>query len=225
MEQNGTHELTAAYALDALADHDAREYEEHLRHCDQCRDDLRSLQETAALLSFGVEPAEPPPGLRDRIIDAARAERSNVVPLRPRWAYPAAAAAAVAACAAIGLGIWAATLSHSLSREQKRSVFVQPTSQVVAVKGAPGRLFISSSRKGALVLSQLPGAGTGRTYEAWVIPKGGKPQPAGLFGGGKPVEVVTLTRPVPAGATVAVTKEEAGGSAVPHPPLLITGQA
>jgi anti-sigma-K factor RskA len=225
MERNGVHELTAAYALDALADHDVREYEQHLRHCDRCRDDLRSLQETATLLAFGVEPAEPPPALRERILDAARAERPNVVPLRPRWAYPVAAAAAAAAAAAIGLGIWAATLHNSLNREQKRAAIVQPTSEVVAVKGAPGRLFIYSSRKGALVLSHLPAAGSGRTYEAWVIPKGGKPQPAGLFGGGKLVEVVTLTRPVPPGATVAVTKEESGGSAVPHPPLLITGQA
>ena len=34
---DGLHELTAAYALDALDDHETREYEEHLRRCEQCR--------------------------------------------------------------------------------------------------------------------------------------------------------------------------------------------
>ena len=40
MEQDTVHELTAAYALDALTDEEASEYEEHLRHCALCREDL-----------------------------------------------------------------------------------------------------------------------------------------------------------------------------------------
>jgi anti-sigma-K factor RskA len=220
------HELTAAYALDALDDHETREYEEHLRRCEQCRADLRSLQEAATLLAYAPEPVQPPAALRARIVEIARTERPKVVRIRPRWAYPVAAAAAVAAIAAIGLGIWAATLSSSLDRERGRAALVKPGSQVVSLKGTAGTLVIARSGKAALILPNLEPAGPGRVYEAWVIPKAAKPTPlpAGLFKGGVS-QVVPLTLRVPAGATVAVTKEAAGGSAAPHPPLLITAQS
>src|ERR687883_22553 len=107
MEAESIHELTAAYALDALDSDEEREYEEHLARCTRCREDLASFSEAAPSLAYGVESPPPPPGLRDRILEQARSERPNVVPLKPRrtrtWAIPAAAAA-VAACAAIGLG-------------------------------------------------------------------------------------------------------------------------
>ena len=108
MEANPLHDLTAAYALDALDAEDARAYEAHLAHCGRCRDELASLSEAAGALAYATETPPPPPELRARILQEARRERPNVVPLRPRWAIPAAAAAAVAACAALALGIWAA---------------------------------------------------------------------------------------------------------------------
>ena len=225
MEQDTVHELTAAYALDALTDEEASEYEEHLRHCARCREDLGALQEATSMLAYGAPPVAPPPSLRDRIVDAASAERPKVVPLRPRWTYPVVAVAAIAACAAIGLGIWASSLSRSLDRERSRAALVKPGSQVVSLKGSAGTLVIARSGKAALILPNLEPAGPGRTYEAWVIPKvkGAKPIPAGLFRGGVS-QVIPLTLRVPAGATVAVTRERAGGSATPHPPLLITAQ-
>src|ERR671936_2499848 len=116
MEADAIHELTPAYALDALDEQEEREYEEHLARCPHCRAELASLTEAATSLAYGVESPLPPPGLRDRILEQARSERPNVVPLRPAWRSWTAAAAAVAACAAIGLGIWAVTLSRSLDR-------------------------------------------------------------------------------------------------------------
>src|SRR5690242_15880496 len=101
MDDSSLHELTAAYALDALDDEDAVAFRDHLRSCSRCRDELRSLTDTAALLAYGAPPADPPRELRDRILSTARAERPNVVPLRPRWAVPAAAAAAVAVAASV----------------------------------------------------------------------------------------------------------------------------
>src|SRR5581483_8331611 len=106
------HELTAAYALDALDDDDRARFEAHLPQCERCRSELAGLAETAGALALAAPPAAPPEALRARILDAAAAERENVVPLRPRgWLTGGlAAATAVAACAAIGLGIWGATL-------------------------------------------------------------------------------------------------------------------
>ena len=40
MEANALHDLTAAYALDALDPDEARAYEEHLAHCERCRSEL-----------------------------------------------------------------------------------------------------------------------------------------------------------------------------------------
>src|ERR687885_1348047 len=108
MDANALHDLTAAYALDALDAEDAREYEAHLARCERCRDELASLSESAGALAYATEAPLPPPELRARILQQARRERPNVLPLRPRWAYPVAAAAAVAACATGAPGVWAA---------------------------------------------------------------------------------------------------------------------
>ena len=112
------HDLTAAYALDALDPEEERSYEQHLAGCERCREELAAFSEVAGSLALAVDPAEPAPALRDRVLVAARSERPNVAPLRPRWTYPLAAAAAVAACSAIGLGIWAATLHSRLDRSE-----------------------------------------------------------------------------------------------------------
>jgi quercetin dioxygenase-like cupin family protein len=37
--------------------------------CDRCAAEMRELRETAALLAFGIEPVDPPPELRQRILD------------------------------------------------------------------------------------------------------------------------------------------------------------
>src|SRR5207253_6326006 len=45
MGTQALHDLTAAYALDALDEPERREYEAHLARCEQCRDELASLSE------------------------------------------------------------------------------------------------------------------------------------------------------------------------------------
>jgi anti-sigma-K factor RskA len=219
MEANALHDLTAAYALDALEPEDARAYEAHLARCGRCRDELASLSEAASALAYAAEAPAPPPQLRERILERARSERPNVVPLRPRWAYAAVAAAAVAACAAIGLGIWAASLSgkldrreHALARqEQVARILAQPDARAIAFE--QGTLVVTRNGDAALVLRRLPPAGAGRTYEAWVA-AGGAPEPAGVFEGGVAV-AVPLEKPVHAGASVLVTVEKDGGVDAP----------
>jgi len=70
-----------------------------------------------------------------------------------------------------------------------------------------------------LTARRLPPLAAGTVYELWVI-DGGRPQPAGLFSG----SFVTLTRPVPRGATVAVSLEPTGGSPQPTGPLLLRAE-
>jgi anti-sigma-K factor RskA len=72
---------------------------------------------------------------------------------------------------------------------------------------------------------QLPSAPSGKTYEAWVIPHGGAPKPAGLFSGGDQTTVVRLKQMVPRGAVVAATVERAGGVNAPTQAPLFSAQS
>ena len=71
METESIHDLTAAYALDALAPDEERAYEDHLAHCERCRAELAAFSDTATALAHGGDPVAPPPALRERILDAA----------------------------------------------------------------------------------------------------------------------------------------------------------
>jgi anti-sigma-K factor RskA len=215
MDTESIHDLSAAYALDALDDDERRAYEEHLAGCERCREEVASFSSTAEVLAYAAGPGAPPPPLRDRILVAARAERPNVVPLRPRWAYPVAAAAAVAACVAIGLGVWNVSLQDRVSNARAL--------QSVPVAGASGSLVVGSNGAAALVLFRLDSAPAGKTYEAWVIRGRRAPVPAGLFRGGA-TTFVPLQRKVRKGSVVAVTVEPAGGSDAPTTKPFVVSQ-
>jgi anti-sigma factor RsiW len=114
------HDLLAAYALDALDDDERERFERHLEECEECSEQLALLREPVAALAYAAEGPAPPEALRGRIIEGARAEpRAAVIRLRRRnWPLAAlAGVAAAAACLAIGLGIWANSLSNSLDQE------------------------------------------------------------------------------------------------------------
>ena len=216
MERHDVHELTAAYALDALDPHDEVQFEEHLSGCERCREELAALRETAALLAYGAGPATPPPALRNRILEGARAERPNVVPLRPRWALPAAVSAAAAAAAvAIGLGVWGSSVSSELERErdarvdedQALAVALDPNADHFRMQGGEGTLVVSEGGQAALVLVGLDPPPEGQVYAAWVSEDGERMLPAGTFEAGAERSVVGLTQRVPAGGVVAVTLE------------------
>ena len=197
------HDLTAAYALDALDADEAEAYERHLGHCEDCREQLAELNGTATALAFATAAPAPPPRLRESILEAAAAERSNVVPLlRRRWVARGlgVAAAAAAACIVVGLAV-------SLSRSSGKQVFT-----VVVRNG-----------HGTLQASGLAAAPSGHTYEMWVIPAGAAPKPAGLFRGGA-TTTVRLERAVPRGAVIAVTVERAGGVNTPTTEPIFTAR-
>ena len=198
------HDLTAAYALDALDPEEAAAYERHLSQCEECREQLAELNETAAALAFGAVAPAPPERLRASILDAAAAERSNVVPLlRRRWVGRGlAVAAAAVACVVVGLAV-------SLSQSSTTHFATMSVSRDV-------------SGVTIMHVTGLPAAPDGKTYEAWVIPPGHSPRPAALFPGGVSM-TSRLPGRVPQGAIVAVTVERAGGAKKPTTtPILST---
>jgi anti-sigma-K factor RskA len=217
MERDAIHELTAPYALNALDEDEAAEYESHLRHCGRCQRELGAFQATAASLAFALEGPAPPPELRERILVQARRERSNVVPLAPKRAFRlAAAAAAVAACAALGLGIWAASLHSQLGEERRAdarteealAVLADPAASHVSLQGAEGSLVVGSSGLGVLVLVNVAPPPEGKYYTAWVSRDGKTMRHAGAFDANDLGRVFPLTRPVPDGGLVAVSIED-----------------
>ena len=215
MADESIHDLTAAYALDALDARDEERYVEHLAACERCREELAELRDPVAALAYGVASPAPPPELRDRIIEAARAERSNVVPIRRRLPVALGAAAAVAATVALALGLWAASVSSDLDRERSLlAILADPEATSIPLEGANGRVVVTDTGEAALVVSGLATAPEGKTYELWIA-EDGKMLPAGIFDASHERDVVRLTRPVPPGSGVAVTVEDDGGTDAP----------
>jgi hypothetical protein len=96
-EHDRVAEWDAAYVLGALSPADRRAYEDHLAECDECRRAVAELAPTAGLLSrvpveraqaMDATPADPPPGLRDGLLQRARRRRSR----RIAWTLAAAGA-------------------------------------------------------------------------------------------------------------------------------------
>lgn len=232
------HELIAAYALDALEDDERRRAEELLDRSGEAREELRSFLEVTGALAVAVGGHEPDPALRERILAAARREpgvaggadatraaapaaRVLALPRRRRLATPAlATAAALAAVVALGLGLYAASLSSDLDatrsalehQEAAGRVLADPASRTLALASGDGRLVVAGSGEAVLVVD-LPAAPAGRTYQVWTI-KGADARPAGLFAGGGP-SVVPVDGAVTDGAVVAVTVERDGGAEAP----------
>jgi anti-sigma factor RsiW len=215
------HTLSAPYALDALSADERERFEEHLETCERCRDELAGLQDAAASLAFVVDGPAPPRALRSAIIDTARAERPNVVPLRPRstFASVAAAFAVAASAAAVGFGVWAASLHDSLSHSRTAvGVLGNPASKHVPVGGGRGELVVAPSGTAVLAV-RLPKLPNGKTYEAWIADP--EVHRAGQFEG----SAFTLPRRVARGAQVMVTVERSGGVDAPTSKPLIAVRA
>jgi anti-sigma-K factor RskA len=195
------HELAAGYALDALDADEQEAFERHLTECERCRTELAGLNDAVGTLAYAAEGPVPPEALRERILAAAREEQPTVVVLRPRRTrLYAGVAIAAAACAALAIGLWAGLSGGD---------------------GGPKLALARASSGAALAsVSGFDPAPAGKAYEIWVIPAGNAPQPAGLFPGGEKV-VVRMTRPVPEGATVAITLERAEGATTPTLPILL----
>ena len=187
--------------------------------------------------ALAVAASGPAPSLelRGRILDAARAEKSNVVSLEERRRSRAVpvmgAVAALAAAAAIVVGLWGASTANelddtrtALERERAAAVLLaDPDARTVDLEAGDGRLVIGDAGQAVLVLDTLAAAPAGKTYEAWVL-DGDTPIRAGLFDGTAARDVVPLEQTVGPGSVVLVTVEQDGGASAPTSEPIVASQ-
>jgi anti-sigma-K factor RskA len=225
-EMDGMYEL---YVLGVLESEASVEIDAHLRdQCAHCTEQVREALQTAAAMSALAEPVKPPNALRERVLSSVRPAR------RSRSWIPALAGLSAACVALIALSLWSSAemrrTREELSavtgeRDELRSALeVLTRSDTRAVQfgraeNAPhGRVVVN--RAGGLVFvgSQLPALPKDRTFELWLIPAKGGPQPAGLFRPNSSGDSVHIS-PVPVDTSrvnaVAVSIEPRQGSSAP----------
>lgn len=226
------HDLSAAYALDALDEVERRGFERHLRECPACGAEVREFAEAAASLAGRVAtPA--PPGLRERVMaDVARTRqvsaRSSRSVRRPSWRQTlmgAAAALLVVAGATLG-GL--AYQQHQAAEEAQALA-----SGMARVLTAPDRLEASHTVTGGgtatmvmaggdavLSTAGLPDAPHGHGYQMWVIDPEGQVSSGGMLKLSEGEGNAYMTG-VPTDVSLAISIEPENGSRRPTTPPIV----
>jgi len=234
------HELSEMFELYALGVVEAEEREEieaHLaRGCDSCNAALaKALAINAGIFSL-VYQKTPRRRVKRRMMQAIGVHY-------PGWGWVWALGGALALAVAIWLGVQERQRTTELAEARRTLLevrgerdrltaalrFLSDPQTVPASFGkgqtAPprGYVFLHPQMGVLLIASNLPPAGAGKTYEMWVIPKGGTPRPAGLFQseGAGAVHILNGPLDLDTVGTVAVTIEPAAGSAAPTMPIII----
>ena len=175
------HALAGAYALDALDDAERDRFERHLRRCQACQREVRGFAATAAALGRAAA-AEPPAGLKERVLAAATVTRQlPPVTATPRWRRAAAGrrgaaagttrtfgmipkiatgVAAVSLAAAVVLAVITIGTNNSLNAERARgraiaAVLAAPDAQIVSGPTSAGgtATVVASHRMGQIVFT------------------------------------------------------------------------
>jgi hypothetical protein len=183
--------LVPIYALDALEGDEELEVRSHLEVCPICRDALEAHVQAAGTLALAVEPVQPPPDMRRRLLEAVT-ETEQADPAGPR---PAAArrprrvvrweqvVAIFSAAAVLALGVFTYSLAQRLSTRDRQlarqnQVIVGLSSPLIltvpmvasgsAVK-ATGNIYVAADHRSAgLVATGLSDPGK-RIYQLWLI--------------------------------------------------------
>ncbi|MFL6138923.1 MAG: zf-HC2 domain-containing protein [Frankiaceae bacterium] len=236
-------ELAVGHAVSALDPADDRAIQAHLEGCADCRALVGETERTMAELAGTVPAAAPPPGLRARILDAARRDDAGAddrqptslppLPRTARWSrgpLRLAAAAAVVLLALVAVGTWrlldggpsgaARTVAERCAAVRCPTVPLTSGARVVA---------------DAMVLDdvvylrpvQLPRNDAGRDeYVLWRLAPGTPPAVVGGFDvsgeGTDSVEVGRLAVPLSDVSQLAITREP-GRVPPPAPTTAVVG--
>ncbi len=232
---DGLSVLAGAYALDALDDDERAVFEEHLRSCPECAEEVGGLRNAAAELSHLTE-AGPPPQLRAAVLGAVaqsrplppRVDGARVLPMR-RSRTTALWQGLAAACALIALVVsaWGYTEHRQAGRAASARVSVVESllhapdvrATTTAMKQGQGTLIYSRSEHRLVLIGRgMPVLPADETYQLWMMTPTGQPISGGVF---RPDPNGNVELPASgdlAGVDrMGVSVEPAGGSAQPNP--------
>jgi hypothetical protein len=234
------HDHYELYAMGVAGEPEKSEIRDHLnRGCEDCMSGMKRARSIVSFLGGTAPSMAPSPKLRRRILASVGIEQR-----RFGWAPFLAMATALALFAAFyfsgrerDFALTAAQLRDQLGRQKMELTRLNEAFAILngpdttatsfgAGKFTPskGRVFMNPSQGVLLIASNLAPAPTGKKYEMWVIPKGGKPVPAGLFqseSDGTAMHMQRGTLDLKATAAVAVTMEDEVGALEPTSPILI----
>lgn len=227
------HALSGAYTVDALDDHERGQFEAHLAECAECRAEVASFRETAALL-VATEAERPPASLRDGVLHAIGQvrplppETPEVTPapapapappptsgVRRRLAPLLAAAAAVVLLAA-GAVAWHPWRHEQASLADRILHAPDAVRTTEALPGGSGRLILVRSAtigRAVMLADHVPDAPAGHTYQLWLQQPGSQMASAGLMP--DPSRPTVLSGDAATATAAAVSVEPAGGSVHP----------
>jgi anti-sigma-K factor RskA len=205
-----------AYLLGALTAEETRRFEAHMESCDHCRVEVRWLQAAADVLPVSVEQLEPPPELRERLLDTVRdeavSEQLRPRPAGRRWptlSWRPAVALAALAIAAAGIA------GYALGEEDQevRTVAASPTG---VVPGASASV-VRTGDTALLRAERLPLQRRGRVYQVWLRRQGSERiEPSSTFVVGENGRgATTIPQGLDEVAQVMVSQEPNGGSRQP----------
>ena len=241
MNEERLQELLAAEGLGSLDPEDRRALDEALEGDPRLRQQLDDLREAAESLGFGVDPSDPEPSIRVRVLRMAADSRSGGGrraaawrgnPLAAAFAGVAGLAVAAAVVIAVLLGGRIAELEDRTGRARDRT-----TEQVAVLEAlAMGRgnavrlvgtenapeavgflLMTSDERVAVLVCSGLERMPSGKAYQLW-LNRADTKMSGGLVNAdyyGFALLVVRSPEPISRFQTFGMTIEPEGGSAGP----------
>jgi hypothetical protein len=240
------------FAIGVAEEPERGEIRAHLnRGCEVCMAGVKGAMEIVALVGSTPVPAQPPKHLRRRILASVGVEKRGFGWM-PVWAAAAALLALVAVYFANGQRRSAQEAQRLAQEEQTlRDQLRSQTNELArlteafAILNGPetkeatfgntqpkpprGKVFVNPTQGVLLMASNLPPAPSGKLYEMWMIPKSGKPLPAGLFQSETNGTAMHVHRgAVDLGATgaVAVTVENEQGADQPTTqPLIVAALA
>ena len=251
-ELNDLYELYTLGALGASERAEIEEH--LAQNCPDCMAGVRRALSLNAFFATLPEPITPPKRLRTRVLASVGAESTTSRFWIGAWALLGAGLAIILAIVGMDSHRRAQELAEArdeirrssadltqardqISRSSAELSKVQAalqllnlpdTRQIVFGKGRSqpprGRLFVNPERGVLLLASNLPPVPSGKTYEMWLIPKGGAPIPAGLFQSDAQGNVLYVMNGAvaPATSAVAVSVEpEAGSQAPTTTPIIV----
>ena len=215
-------DLLPAYALGCLDGEDDLRVGEHLAACKVCRGELESYRALVADLPFAVSESDPPPNLKETILQRAR-QTKRIPPAAPKIAWwqrlPSWSMVSLVLILVLGasnLLLWG-RLNTVESRQQAslRTVLLQGTA---AAPNGTGMLVISlDGTHGTLVVDRLPIIRESQQYQLWLI-RDGQRTSGGVFSvdeKGYKGMYIKSPEPLDTYTGVGITVEPAGGSPGP----------